>query len=157
VTLPESILWQSAHLVLTVTLRLLESLYSVTDEVYNKTRTQVEQTIARLEAMLRRREERAGGNGGDETDTLVELTSIRRRLRLLRAWIEARTLLKGGDTERLSALARELEALGQDEEICWNMIAYAIRFWLVEGFQREGAVLIPWLLKIKQQTLGAGD
>jgi LuxR family transcriptional regulator, maltose regulon positive regulatory protein len=157
VTFPESILPQDAHLALTVTLRLLESLYSVKDEVYNKTRRQVEHTIARLEAMLRCREERAGGNEGDETDTLIELTSIRRRLRLLRAWIESRALLRDGETERLSTLARELEALGQDEEICWNMITYSIRFWLVEVIQREGALLIPWLLKIKQQTLGAGD
>jgi LuxR family maltose regulon positive regulatory protein len=156
-TFPDRILWQYAHLALTVTLRLLESLYSVTDEVYNRTRTQVEHLIGRLEAMLHAQKERAGGNEGDETDTLVAFTSIKRRLRLLRAWIETRALLRGNETERLSALARELEALGQDEEIGWNMIAYSITFWLVEGFQREGALLIPWLLQIKQQTLQAGD
>jgi LuxR family maltose regulon positive regulatory protein len=157
VTLPESILWQSARLALTVMLRLLESLYSVTDAVYNKTQAQVEQTIARLEVMLRCREERASCSEGDETDTLVAFTSIRRRLRLLRAWIETRALLKGGEKERLSALAGELEEHGQDEEIGWNMIAYSITFWLVEGLQREGALLIPWLLEVKQQALKAGD
>jgi LuxR family maltose regulon positive regulatory protein len=154
-TFPDHILWQYAQLALMVTLRLLESLYSVTDVVYNRTRTQVEHIIGRLEAMLHSQKERAGANEGDETDTLF--TSIKRRLRLLRAWIEARALLRDSETERFSALARELEAFGQDEEIGWNMIAYSLTFWQVEGFQREGALLIPWLLQVKQQTLGAGD
>ncbi|GHP00527.1 hypothetical protein KSF_105740 [Reticulibacter mediterranei] len=157
VTLPESILWQYARLALTVMLRLLESLYSVKDAVSIRTRIQVEQTIARLEAMLHAQEECAGSIEGGETDTLIALTSIRRRLYLLRAWIETQALLKDGETERLSALARELEALGQDEELCWNMIAYSIHYWQVEGLRREGALLIPWLLKVKQQTLQAGD
>jgi LuxR family maltose regulon positive regulatory protein len=157
VTFPESILWHSAHLVLTVTLRLLESLYSVTDAIYNRTQTQVEHILVRLEAMLHAQEARAGGHEGDERDTLVTLTSIRRRLRLLRAWMESRALLRNNETERLAALAREVEALGQDEEICWNMIAYSLTFWLVEGLQREGALLLPWLRKVKQQTLQAED
>ena len=135
-----------------MTLRLLESLYSVTDEVYNRKRAQVEHIMVRLEAILHSQEECVGGNEGEETDTLVAFTSIR-RLRLLRAWMETRALLKNGETERLSALAQELEELGQDKELCWNMIAYSIRFWLVEGFQRERALLLPWLVQVKQQTL----
>ncbi|GLV55877.1 hypothetical protein KDH_27210 [Dictyobacter sp. S3.2.2.5] len=157
VALPDSILWHSAQLALIVTLRLLESLHSVTDAVYNETRTQVEQTLARLEEMLGCQDARVGSSEGEETDTLIELTTIRRRLRLLRAWIETRAILKGGEKERLSALAREVEECGQDEEICWSMIAYSIKFWRVEVFQREGALLLPWLLEVKQQALKAGD
>jgi LuxR family maltose regulon positive regulatory protein len=75
----------------------------------------------------------------------------------LRAWIETRALLRRGDKDRLSRLARELEEFGQDKEIGWNMLSHAIAFWVTGLFQREGALLIPRLLEAKQQAQQAGD
>ena len=155
--LPDAVLWQHAPLALNATLRLLESLHEVTEASYGRVQTQVEHTIARLEAMLYSHERGAGRSEGEPAPQAAEPAMIGRRLRLLRALIEMRPLLKRGDKDRLSRLARELEAFGQDEEIGWNMITHAIAFWLTEGFEREGVLLIPRLLEAKQQAQQAGN
>src|SRR5260221_477995 len=98
----------------------------------------------------------AGRSEGEPAPKAAEPAVIGRRLRLLRALIETRALLRRGDKDRLSRLARELEALGQDEEIGWNMIAHAIAVWLTEVFENEGALLIPRLLEAKQQAQQPG-
>jgi LuxR family maltose regulon positive regulatory protein len=155
--LPDAVLWQHALLALNATLCLLESLHEVTDVSYVRVQTQAEQTIARLEELLHAQEREAGKSEGEPAPKAAALAVIRRRLCLLRALIETRTLFRRGDKDRLSRLARELEALGQDEEIGWNMIAHAIAFWLTEVFEHEGTLLIPRLLEAKQQAQQAGN
>src|SRR6266702_1097976 len=76
---------------------------------------------------------------------------MERRLRLLRALIEARGHLKHGDQERLRHLALEIEALPPDEEASWNMIPLSFTFWLISLLQQEGALLVPRLLSAKQR------
>ena len=156
VALPDAVLWQHAPLVLYAMLHLLQALYQTTDVSYGRMQARVEQTIGRLEAILRR-EAQPGGGLGEEQTPEAELVMIGRRLRLLRALIEMRTILRRGDKERLSLLDQELEGLGQDEEITWNIISLAIAFWLTESFQREEAPVIKRLLEAKQQALKAGD
>ena len=155
--LPDAVLWQHTPLALNATLRLMESMHEVTEASYVRAQTQAEHTIARLEAMLYSHERGAGRSEGEPALKAAEPAVIGRRLRLLRALIETRALLRRGDKDRLSRLARELEALGQDEEIGWNMIAHAIAVWLTEVFENEGALLIPRLLEAKQQAQQAGN
>jgi ATP/maltotriose-dependent transcriptional regulator MalT len=155
--LPDAVLWQHAPLALNATLRLMESLQEASEVSYVRAQTQVEHTIARLEAMLYAHERGAGRSEGEPAPKATEPAVIGRRLHLLRALIETRALLRRGDKDRLSRLARELEALGQDEEIGWNMIAHAIAFWLTGLFEREGTLLIPRLLEAKQQAQQAGN
>jgi LuxR family maltose regulon positive regulatory protein len=156
VALPDAVLWQHASLALNAMLRLLQALYQTTEVSYGKMQAWVEQTIGRLEAILRREAQPGGGLEGEQTAE-AELVVIRRRLRLLRALIETRAILRRGDKKRLSLLAQELEGLGQDEEISWNIISLAIAFWLTESFQREEAPVIKRLLEAKQQARKTGD
>ncbi|MBO0782207.1 MAG: LuxR family transcriptional regulator, partial [Ktedonobacteraceae bacterium] len=157
IALPDAVLWQHALLALNALLFLLQALHMTSETFYGSMQARGEQTMARLEALLHRQEEYAGMSEGEQARPCSELTVIRRRLRLLRALIETRAMLQRGDKERLEEMIQELEELGLDEEIRWNMIVYSLRFWLVEPVQREGALLIPWLLKVKQHVLKAGD
>src|SRR5215471_3366309 len=109
---------------------------------------QVERTIMRMEGLLRCRQEAALSG--------AEGALIERRVRLLRALIEARGLLKHGEQERLRQLVLELEALPSDEEASWNMIPLSCTFWLTSLLQQEGALLVPRLLWAKQM-MEAGD
>lgn len=157
IALPDAVLWQHALLALNALLFLLQALHMTSETSYGSMQARVEQTMARLEALLHWQEERAGMSEGEQARPCSELAVISRRLRLLRSLIETRAILLSGDKERLGEMIQELEELGLDEEIRWNMIGYSLRFWLVEVVQREGALFIPWLLKIKQHVLKAGD
>jgi ATP/maltotriose-dependent transcriptional regulator MalT len=154
--LPDTVLWQHARLALHATLRLLDSLYNTTEVAFAGARTQVEDTLTRLEAMLRQHAEDAHQLEGASAHP-EELLLIRRRLRLLRALIEARAILRRGDKARLVQLAGELERLAQGEDSSWRMIALALDFWLTEAFQREGTLLIPRLLEAREQADQAGE
>ena len=50
--LPDAVLWQHARLALNSTLHWLESLHEVVSASYSRAQTQVEQTMARLEATI---------------------------------------------------------------------------------------------------------
>src|SRR5207302_2898949 len=119
------------------------------ETLYASMAAQVERTFTRLEEILRSKRELALSD--------AEVALIERRLRLLRALIEARAILQCGDTERLRQLAQETEALPQDEEVSWNIIPLFLAFRLIAVLQGEGASLIPRLLAAKQQMMEAGD
>ncbi len=148
-TLPDAVLWPHARLALQATLRVLDSLFATTEASSARAQALVEQLVARLEALLRQQ-----AKGADQPE---ELLVIGRHLRLLRALIEARALLRRGESARLAQLATELEGLSQEEDLSWQLIPLAIDFWLTEGFQHESALLIPRLLEVRQQAERAGD
>jgi LuxR family transcriptional regulator, maltose regulon positive regulatory protein len=157
--LPDAILWQHARLALDAALRLLESLHSTVSASYARTQAQVEQTIARVEAVLLSQAESTAEPEADETFPVLpsaEAALIQRRIRLLRALIATRAILTRGESERMRLLAQEIAGLS-DEEVNWKMIPLSITFWLTESLQREGAILIPQLLEAKQQVMQAGD
>ncbi|HEX6480585.1 MAG TPA: LuxR C-terminal-related transcriptional regulator [Ktedonobacteraceae bacterium] len=146
--LPDAVLRSHLRLTLEAALRFLNSVNLSAETPYTSMQVQVERTITRMEGLLRCRQEPA--LSGDE------VALIERRLRLLRALIEARGLLKHGDQERLRHLALEIEALPPDEETSWNMIPLSFTFWLTSLLQQEGALLVPRLLSAKQMMEG-GD
>lgn len=167
--LPDAVLQQHARLALNAALRLLESLHATVREQYARARAQVEETIGRVEARLRRQQEpiersaveASGASGANETLLAlpdVERALIGRRIRLLRALIASRANLTRGDVEGMRHLAQEVEELSeQEEDVRWKMIALSITFWLIESLRREGGLLIPRLLDAKQQVMEAGD
>jgi hypothetical protein len=57
--LPDAVLWQHAHLALTATLRVLESLHETTEMAYASAQAQVEHTLARLQEQLAHQEGKA--------------------------------------------------------------------------------------------------
>jgi LuxR family maltose regulon positive regulatory protein len=146
--IPDTVLRSHLGLAMEAALRLLNSVNLSTETPYTSMQVQVERTIMRMEGLLRRRQEPALSG--------AEVALIERRLRLLRALIEARGLLKHGDQQRLRHLAREIEALPPDEEASWNMIPLSFTFWLTSLLQQEGALLVPRLISAKQ-SMEAGD
>src|SRR5262249_17306661 len=127
---------------------------------YARTQTQVEQTIARVEAMLQRQAQPIVRSEAAETLLALpdaELAVMERRIRLLRALIAARGSLTRGDAEGMRLLAQETQELAEPEELNWKLITLSITFWLTTALQREGALLIGRLLHAKQQVIEAGD
>lgn len=159
-TLPDAILLRHARLALDAGRRLLEAFHLTVRDVYARVQPQLEQRMARLEALLQ-----LGPESTVKSETeqvlpilpLAEVTLLQRRIRLLRALIETRTLLAHGDAVRMHLLAQETEALTEQEEMTWKLIALSINFWLIESIQRQSALLIPKLLAAKQQAIDARD
>lgn len=147
--LPDTVLRGHTRLVLNAALRFLNSIHMSTETPHASMGTQVERIITRMEELLRRKLELSLSG--------AEVALIGRRLRLLRASIEARAIIKLGDTERLRHLAQETEALPSDEEVNWNMIPLFFTSWLTVMLQGEGASLIPRLQIARQVMSEARD
>jgi LuxR family transcriptional regulator, maltose regulon positive regulatory protein len=134
--LPDVVLRQHARLALNAALRLLESLRATLSASYARAQAQVEQSIARVEAVLQREQESTAGSAGQETLSALaeaEVALLWRRIRLLRAFLASRTILTRGDTERMRLLAQETEELSEQEEVSWKMVALSITCWLIEA------------------------
>ena len=147
-SLPDAILYVHTRLALNAALRFFNAVNVSTETPYISMRVQVEQTIARIEGLLRCWQEPALSG--------AEVALIERRLRLLRALFEARGLLFHDNQERLRQVALEMEALPPDEEASWNMIPLSLTVWLTSLLQLDGALLVPRLLSAKQM-MEAGD
>src|SRR2546421_6634131 len=148
-SLPDPVLRPHIRLALSAALRFVNSVNLGNETLYASMAAQVERTFTRLEEILRSKRELALSD--------AEVALIERRLRLLRALIEARRTLHGGDTERLRQLAQETGALPQDEEVGWNIIPLFLTFRLIAVLQGEGSSLISRLLAAKQPVAEAGD
>jgi len=148
-SLPDPVLRAHIRLALGAALRFVNSVNLGNETLYASMAAQVERTFTRLEEILRSKRELALSD--------AEVALIERRLRLLRALIEARAILQCGDTERLRQLAQETEALPQDEEVGWNIIPLFLTFRLIAVLQGEGSSLISRLLAAKQPVAEAGD
>jgi ATP/maltotriose-dependent transcriptional regulator MalT len=152
--LPDFVVRRHARLALNTALRLLECMYAAARESYARAQAQVEQTIARVEAVLKRQRESTAGPEAEETLPALpeaEVALIERRIGLLRALIAARASLRRGDAARMRLLAEETKALSEPEELSWKLIALWIAVWLIDTLQCEGALLIGRLLEAKQQ------
>ena len=147
--LPDTVLRAHTRLALNAALRFLNFVHISTETVHASMATQVEQTITRLEAILRSQQSLLLSE--------AEVTLIGRRLRLLRALIEVRAIMGRGDKESLRLLTQEVEALPPDEEVSWKMIPLSFAFWLTLTLQQETALLVPRLRSAKHWISEAGD
>ena len=148
-SLPDTVLCAHIRLALGAALRFVNSVNLSNETLYVSMAAQMELTFARMEGILRRKKELSLSD--------AEVTLIGRRLHLLHALIEARAILKRGDTERLRLLSQETEELPQDEEVSWNMIPLSLTFWLAVMLLGEGASLVSRLRSAKQLMMEAGD
>jgi LuxR family transcriptional regulator, maltose regulon positive regulatory protein len=156
--LPDAVLWQHARFALQAMRRLLESFSWTTEANFAHATALLEPTLARLEALLRQHQHAAGLSHPEAPATTPEEhVVVERRLRLLRALIEARSIMWHGDRVRLADLGRELTGFTQEEDLSWQMIALSIDCWLTEGLQRQGAVMLPRLLEVNTRTRQADD
>jgi LuxR family transcriptional regulator, maltose regulon positive regulatory protein len=148
-TLPDPVLCTHMCLALDAALRFLNSVHISTETVHASMAAQVQRTIARIEAILRRKPSFLPGE--------AEEALIGRRLRLLRTLIEVRAYFRRGDKEQLRTLTHELEALPPDEEVSWKMIPLTFAFWLALALQQDSALLVGRLCSAKQWISEAGD
>jgi ATP/maltotriose-dependent transcriptional regulator MalT len=148
-SLPDPALGAHLRLALDAALRFVTSINLSNETLSVSMVAQVERTFTRLEGLLR----------GEPSLVLseAEVALIHRRLRVLRALIEAIAIVKRGDTERLWHLVQGTEALPPNEEESWNLISLFFAFWLNVMLQGEGASLIHRLLPAKQLMMEAGD
>jgi LuxR family transcriptional regulator, maltose regulon positive regulatory protein len=148
-SLPDAVLRAHFRVALLAALQLLNSITIGPQTVHADIASQVERTIIRMEAIVRRKPELALSD--------AEAALIERRSHVLRALLEVTATIKRGDQERLRLLALEIEALPRDEEARWNMISLSFTFWRTALLEGEGASLIPRLLVTKENILGTGD
>lgn len=147
--LPDAVLWQRVPLALEASLRLLNTFHASTWEVHARIQAQVERALVRIEGALHSRQQLSFS---DAQRALVE-----RRLRLLRALLEARAIFKHDGREGLRRLAREIRDLPQDEEMIWKVIPLSFTFWLTYSFLGGEAPLLPQLREAKQQARKTED
>jgi LuxR family maltose regulon positive regulatory protein len=147
--LPDAVLRAHLRLALGAALRFVDSVNLSNETRHASMAAQMEQTFTRMQGLLRSKPQWALSE--------AEVALIHRRVRLLRALIELRAIIKRGDTGRLRLLAQEIEALPQDAEVSWSIIPLSIAFWLTAVLQGEGASLIPRLREGKQMMMEAGD
>jgi LuxR family maltose regulon positive regulatory protein len=147
--LPDTVLRMHTRLALDAALRFLNFVHISTETVHTSMAAQVEQTITRMEEILRSQQSLLLSE--------AEVALIGRRLRLLRALIEVRAIMGRGDKERLRLLTQEIEALPQDDEVSWKMIPLSFAFWLTLALQQETALLVPRLRAAKLWISEAGD
>ena len=92
---------------------------------------------------------------GAETDTRppeTERTRIRRRLHLLRLYIEMQRIELNGFHDRFHLVAQQVLRLDQDDEIVWQMIPLAATFLLHYSYQLQGALAVSQFLEAKQRA-----
>ena len=147
--LPDPVLRVHTSLALDAALRFLNSVHISIETVHASMAAQVQRTITRMEAILHGKLPFLLGE--------AEAALIERRLRLLRALIEARAIMGRGDKERLRRLTHEIEALPPDEEVSWKMIPLTFAFWLTLTVQQASALLVERLRAAKQWISEAGD
>jgi LuxR family maltose regulon positive regulatory protein len=148
-TLPDAALCDHTRLALDAMLYSLNSVQMSTEQMHASVVALVEQTILRIETILHRKP--------GPVLSHVQVEFIERRLHLLSALIESRTIHMRGDRERLRILCRELEALPPDEEVRWNLITLSLTFLLTHVLRGEGAILVSRLREARQQVTEAGD
>jgi LuxR family transcriptional regulator, maltose regulon positive regulatory protein len=148
-SLPDAILRSHIHLALGSALQYQSSITIGSQTVHAGMAAKIERTLVRVEEILQRRSDLSLGE--------AEVALIDQRLRVLRALIEVTSVIRRGDHERLKQLAREMEALPQDEEPRWSLVPLYFTFWRSALLQGEGATLISRLLAAKRQMLASRD
>jgi LuxR family maltose regulon positive regulatory protein len=168
--LPEQTMREHARLALTAALYLLNPGAQPTGEQRARVHTEVRQLMARVENALRQEHDEVGpllsvhhpdaGAALHPTRQQARTTAdagAARRLRLLHLGLAVSEAIARGEFERVSGLQQEIQELDRDEEVIWQMIPLASRFFLQCGLQQEGALLIPRLLAASEQASRSGS
>lgn len=147
--LPDATFWQHARLALDVALRLPDTLRPTDLAAFTDVQIKVEQTLARVEAGLHSPQGAPLPEG--------EAALLRRRIQLLRAMLDVRTLIRQADIPGLRRLAEAVASLAEREEVRWEASALSCMFWLAFTFRQEEPRIIPRLLRVKERAIQAGD
>jgi LuxR family maltose regulon positive regulatory protein len=152
--LPDMVVRAHARLVLNAALYLLNSALPSGETQRASVRTQAEQMMARVEAVLRQQADGAVLCG-------AELALLQQRLRLLRGWYAVFEAPAQGDLEQMREIWHEMQELPIEDDLPWQMIplhvqvVVSLREWLLRG--ERIASLVPPLLEAKQRIIQSGD
>lgn len=147
--LPDATFRQHARLALDNALRLPDTLRPTDLAAFTDVQIKVEQTLARVEAGLRSPQSTPLPEG--------QAALLQRRIQLLRAMLDVRTLIRQADIPGLRRLAEAAASLAEHEEVSWEVSALSCMFWLAFTFRQEEPRLIPRLLQVKERAIRAGD
>ena len=147
--LPDPVLRAHTRLAFDAALRFLNSVHLSTETVHASMSAQVQQTIARMEAILRSKPALllSRGRGGVDRAASAPAACLDRGQSLLQAWRQRAP----------ASLDSGVEALPPDEEVSWKMIPLTFAFWLALALQQDSALLVERLRAAKQWISEAGD
>jgi LuxR family maltose regulon positive regulatory protein len=159
--LPDAVVREHAHFVLTAALYLLYGSFNIVRVQQVRVRKEVEQIIVRVEtACLHRKEQTRSSTDNVLSDAysatlpeglMAEQALLHQRLRLLRLFIRSLEAMDIGDFELLSSIQREIEHQDREDEGIWLMIELSLTFILHYTVRQEGALLVPRLQDAKQR------
>jgi LuxR family maltose regulon positive regulatory protein len=148
--LPDALVREHAHLILTSALYLLALNFFSAATQWHKSCQEAQELMTRVETVLRKPE--AGETSLPET----EIRLLEQRLRLLRAWSAALEQRVRGECEQFRFIYQEMQDLEEDEEMVWQMIPLSTAFIFYYVFQRDVALLVPKLqdawLRVKKSA-----
>ena len=156
--LPDAVVREHAAFVLTAALYLVTAASHTAAAQLIPALRQAEQLMDRVEHTVFLGDR--GVETGAETDTQppeTERTRIRRRLHLLRLYIEMQRIELNGFHDRFHLVAQQVLLLDQDDEIVWQMIPLAATFLLHYSYQLQGALAVSQFLEAKQRADLSGD
>jgi LuxR family maltose regulon positive regulatory protein len=156
--LPDRVVRQHPHLMLTTALYLLNSAGSLAEKERLPAVQEGKRLLARVEAMWQRHDEE------DEYSPVVgelrpdaETALLQRRVRLLRCWIVSfEAMIQRDPEQQLRLLAAQMQQEGQDEEILWQMVPLSVRF-VLHLFSGDREQLLPELLEAEQRARMSGN
>lgn len=144
--LPDSVVHDHARLVLTAALYLLNFSSETPESQQIRARMQVEQMLTRVERTLH--------DQGEKRLPTSEVEVHQRRVQLLRLWMNS---MERYDGEAQYLLEQQMQQLGQDPDVLWQMIPLSVTFILYTTFWRKGGMLVPRFLEFKQQVMRTRD
>jgi len=148
--LPEIILHDHLRLALTAALRLIQRIYpSASEEQQVATLAQMEQTIARVERLLRNVEQTSAYS---ETYPEAEKVLLRNRILLLRGWSTMSKVIRTGEREQLRLLSQQMQPMAMQDDMTWNIILLFISIILSSSDVGNLPSLIPLLQEAKKQA-----
>ncbi|BCL79890.1 LuxR family transcriptional regulator [Ktedonobacteria bacterium brp13] len=147
--LPDPVVRDHAHLVLNAALYLLNTAASTVEAQRTSVRAQVEQIAMRVENVFRQH--------GNATQPSEEASFLKSRLRLLREWSVSLEAIMAGDVKRLRLSTQNMPTVDSEDEVIWQLIPLSNHFILHYIFLREGGVLVPRLLEMKQRASQEGN
>lgn len=153
--LPDALLARHALLCLDAALRYQEPLHLSDRAAFTRAEARIEQLLGRIAAGLRTTAPATDADGSG--DAAPDPALVTRRIQLLRALLATRQLLDDGEQGAMQLLLTELEQQPEDDELRWQVIPLALRFWLATAFHSEGQLRVEPLLAVRQRTRQSGD
>jgi LuxR family transcriptional regulator, maltose regulon positive regulatory protein len=148
--LPDALVREHAHLVLTSALYLLTLNFFSAATQWHTSYQEAQELMTQVETVLRKPE------AGETSLPEKEIRLLEHRLHLLRAWSTVIEQRVRGEREQFRFIYQEMQDLEKDEEMIWQMIPLATAFIFYYVFRRDVALLVPKLqdvwLRAKQSA-----